>query len=305
MPASPTLAEAVRRLTHARLLTAGGLADFAGAAVASGLNLGALADFAARRFGDAVAVADPSGSLTFRELADRADQVAAILGKTHAVVRGSVVGLLCRNGLDFVVALFGASRLGARVLLLNPEMSAPQLQSIASRHEIEIVLGQADTLGLIGGAVPGVTVADLLATSAPDSGLPRVNGGELVVLTGGTTGPPKAAARAPKPANFLLLFAHLVTAIGLDRHRRAYVAVPLCHGYGIAAFLVALTLGRIVHLTPRFDLADALSLIARERIEVLAVVPVLLRRLVAAADADLSSVRCVSPAERPCPLPSP
>lgn len=284
-----------RRLIDAGLLTPGAIFDFARTAIGQGVTLAALARFAARRFGDHPAVVDEAGSHSFRNLADRGDQVAARLAQTHPIRRGTPVGVLCRNGSAFVFALIAASRLGARVLLLNPEMSGPQLVGLIEQRRIGLVLGQADTLPLMEGAdTVAIDVASLLSAehqTAPR--LPRLDGGELVILTGGTTGPPKAAARKPSPGNFLLLFIHLVTALELDRRQKVYVAVPLCHGYGVAAFLVALTLGRTVHLLPRYRTEDAVALIEHEQIDVLAVVPVILQRLLSAPDADLSRIKRV------------
>ena len=285
-----------RRLIDAGLLTPGAIFDFARTAIGQGVTLAALARFAARRFGDHPAVVDETGSHSFRDLADRGDRAAAALAAARPISRGTPVGVLCRNGSAFVYALIAASRLGARVLLLNPEMSAPQLVALVEQRRIGLVLGQPDTLPLLEGSpAETIDVAALLATeSQAPPRLRRLDGGELVILTGGTTGPPKAAARKPSPGNFLLLFIHLVTALELDRRRKVYVAVPLCHGYGVAAFLVALTLGRTVYLLPRYRTEDAVALIEREQIDVLAVVPVILQRLLSAPDADLSRIKRVT-----------
>ncbi len=217
--------------------------------------------------------------------------MAAALRDAHGIGRGDVVGILCRNGAGLVRSVFAAARLGARVTLLNPEMAKPQLAELIRRHRIRLVLADADTAPLLAG--PHVLADDLLAAApAAYRRLPRVNGGELVVLTGGTTGPPKAAARKPSPLAFIRLFLHLVAALELDRCRAAYVGVPLFHGYGIAAFLVALALGRTVHLAPRFDAAAAAALIDAGKIEAAVVVPSMLRRILA-APASLATLRCV------------
>lgn len=284
-----------RRLIDAGLLTPGALFHFAQTALGQGVTLAALARFAARRFGNHPAVVDDTGSYSFDDLADRGDVQAAALARAHPIGRGTPVGILCRNGSAFVFALIAASRLGARVLLLNPEMSGPQLKALIEQRKIALVLGQPETNALLEGVAVGIVDVTSPATSgeATRPRLRRLDGGELVILTGGTTGPPKAAARKPAPGNFLLLFVHLVTALELDRRQKVYIAVPLCHGYGVAAFLVALTLGRTVHLLPRFRTEDAVDLIQREQIDVLAVVPVILQRLLGASGADLSHIRRV------------
>jgi acyl-CoA synthetase (AMP-forming)/AMP-acid ligase II len=289
----PSLWRILGRLSAAGLLTPGALTAFAVTAIGGGVNLASLLRFAARRRGGATALNDAGELTSFNDLAAQCERMAAGLRDAHGVRRGDVVAVLAHNGAGLVRAVFAASRLGARVTLLNPEMSAPQLAALIERHHPRLVITGPETRSLV--AVGAALTADALLEAAPADyrRLAPVNGGELVVLTGGTTGPPKAASRKPSPRSFALLFVHLVTALGLDRHPSAYLAVPLFHGYGIAAYLVALTLGRTVYLVPRFKAAEACALIQRERIEVVAVVPSMLQRMLAEPGADLSSLACV------------
>jgi acyl-CoA synthetase (AMP-forming)/AMP-acid ligase II len=295
MPAPASPWRIARRLVAARLLTPVAIADFGVTVAGMGVNLASLLRFAARRFRGGTALVVAGEAISFSDLAAQCDRMAAALRDAHGIGRGDVVGILCRNGAGLVRGVFAASRLGARVTLLNPDMAGPQLLALVERHHIRLVIAEAETEPLLAGAACTVLrAADLLA-GAPASyrRLARVNGGELVVLTGGTTGPPKAARRKPSPRSFALLFIHLVIALELDRHPSAYIAVPLFHGYGVAALLVALTLGRTVYLTPRFKAADACALIDAERIEVAALVPSMLQRMLAEPAADLSSLDCI------------
>jgi len=284
----------LRRLIASGLLTPRALTMFAATTFGSGVNLAALLGFAARRDPDGIALVDQGEALSFATLAEQCERMAATIRDGHGIGRGAVVGIIGRNSADLVRAIFAAARLGARVTLLNPEMSRPQLGDFVGRHSIRLVVaaGGAGEL-LTDAACPVLDAGDLLA-GTPESyrRIGRVSGGELVVLTGGTTGPPKAAARKPSVLSFLRLFLHLVAALELDRYPSALVAVPLFHGYGIAAFLVALALGRTVHLMPRFDATGASALIERERIEAAVLVPSMLRRMLAERR-DLSSLRCV------------
>jgi len=286
MPGRPSRRWILRRLIASGLLTPSALATFAATAIGSGVNLASLLRFAARRDPGGVALVEAGRATRFAELADQCERMAAALRDGQGIGRGDVVGIIGRNGVDLVRAIFAAARLGARVTLLNPEMSRPQLAALIERHRIGLVLVAGDAQGLVAGAQCAVLdAAELLeAASSSYRRIGRVGGGELVVLTGGTTGPPKAAARKPSVLNFLRLFLHLVAALELDRRRSAFVAVPLFHGYGIAAFLVALALGRTVHLMPRFD-AEAGCMLA-------VLVPSMLQRMLAQS-ADLTSLRCV------------
>ncbi|MEA3041356.1 MAG: fatty-acyl-CoA synthase [Sphingomonadales bacterium] len=295
MPARrPSRRWILRRLVASGLLTPSALATFAATAVGSGVNLASLLRFAARRDPAGIALVQAGRATSFAELAGQSERMAAALRHTHGIARGDVVGIIGRNGADLIRAVFAAARLGTRVTLLNPEMSRPQLAALTERHRIRLVLAAGDAEALVqDAACPVLDAAELLAAAPPDHRrIGRVGGGELVVLTGGTTGPPKAAARKPSVLAFLRLFLHLVAALELDRYPSAFVAVPLFHGYGIAAFLVALALGRTVHLMPRFEAEVACALIERERIAAAVVVPSMLQRMLA-QPANLASLRCV------------
>jgi amino acid adenylation domain-containing protein len=72
----------------------------------------------AREHPDAVAVSDEFDSLTYRELVDRADALAATL--IHGGVRtGDVVAVHMQRGCALVVALLAASRAGAASVMLD------------------------------------------------------------------------------------------------------------------------------------------------------------------------------------------
>jgi len=293
--ARPSRRWVIRRLRASGLLSVRGIARFARSAMANGSNLASLLDFAARHYRHAPALVVGEEALSFAELASQCDRMAAVLREKHAVGPGDKVGVLGRNGAPLVRAVFAASRVGARVYLLNPDMAPGQLATLISHHELKLVIAdEACTKAMDHTGCP-VVAADRLLAEAPSArpSLGRVGGGELVVLTGGTTGLPKAAPRRPAPSRFLLLFVHLAAALELDRYPSAFLAVPLSHGYGIAAFLVALTLGRTVHMMPRFDAAAGCGLIEREGIQAMVVVPSMLRRMLGQEGADLSSLRCV------------
>ena len=282
------------RITRCGLLTPRSLALFAAAAISNGGNLGALLRFCARRDPDGTALVNGNERLSFAELAQQCDRMAAALRDVYHVRRGAVIGVLGRNGGDLVRAILASTRLGARVYLLNPEMSRSQLAALVEQHGIRLVLATSSCgTTLKESTCQAIDAARLLANApATYRRLGRVNGGELVMLTGGTTGPPKAAVRRPDLGSFLRLFLHLVATLRLDRCRTTFIAVPLFHGYGLASFLVALALGRAMYLMPRFDAAAASALIEQERIEALIVVPSMLQRIFAEAR-DLSCLRCI------------
>ncbi|MEN3749266.1 AMP-binding protein [Sphingomonas sp. HF-S3] len=273
------------------LFAPGPLLALAGAVMRSGINLVALVRLGARIRADA-AIEDGRERVAFGVLADQAERIAAMLHAGHGVGRGTAVAITGANGLGFVRALLALSRLGARAVLINPALPPLQASQLLDRHGVSLLLAAKDTVEAMDG-VATLDPDDLLRSGGrPPVAPPRQSSGEIVVLTGGTTGLPKPAGRAVAPGSVLRLFLHLVAALQLERRRAVFVAVPLFHGFGLASLIVALALGRTVHLRPRFEAGPAAALIGAERIDTLVVVPTMLRRLLAVPDA-LGPLQCV------------
>jgi acyl-CoA synthetase (AMP-forming)/AMP-acid ligase II len=123
--------------------------------------------------------------------------------------------------------------------------------------------------------------------------LKKVKTGNVVVMTGGTTGQPKAASRKPSILDFLPPFAALLTQVHLDQSRSVYIATPIYHGFGLAALFMAVLLGKEIHLMQRFDAARSCWLVARHQIEAVTLVPLMLQRMLKADPDSLSSLRCI------------
>lgn len=280
-----------RRALAVELLRSGlfgprSLASLAAAAARSGTSLVALVRFGAARGRAGAVVADEHERVALLELAEEADRLASLLAREHAVGPGRAVAILGANGVGFVRALLALSRLGARAVLLNPHLPVGQIVALLDRHHVALVLSPDGALDPAIGRSRHVCKPEALREAGGAAArLPRIVRGEIVVLTGGTTGLPKPARRATAPGGVLRLFLHLVAALQLDRRRAVHIAVPLFHGFGLAALIVALALGRSVHLRRRFDGGEASALILREEVDMLVATPTVLQRLLRADDA--------------------
>ena len=115
-----------------------------------------------------------------------------------------------------------------------------------------------------------------------------------MLLTSGTTGTPKGARR-DRPAG-------LSSALGvLDRipYQAGDIAViptPLFHAWGLAQLTVAASTASTAVLVRRFEVGATLVAVEAEQANVLAVVPVMIQRILAADSGgrDLSSLRVVA-----------
>ncbi len=98
-----------------------------------------------------------------------------------------------------------------------------------------------------------------------------------MILTSGTTGTPKGAAR--KQPDSLEPAAALFSKIPLKARETTMIAAPMFHSWGFAHFTLALPLSSTLVLRRRFDPRTRLRAVAEHRATALAVVPVMLQRI--------------------------
>src|SRR5271166_1060747 len=91
-----------------------------------GTNLYTLLAISAARWPDRTAIIDDDGALSYREVRARTDALANELVR-NGVGPGEAVGVMCRNGRNFVTAVFAAGSVGADVVLVNTEFRSTSL----------------------------------------------------------------------------------------------------------------------------------------------------------------------------------
>ena len=93
----------------------------------------------ARRTPNRTAVVDDDGEITFSELDDAAHAVANGL-RAMGVKGGDGVAILARNHRWFLIAVYGAARVGGRIILLNSEFSGPQIKEVSEREGAKVII---------------------------------------------------------------------------------------------------------------------------------------------------------------------
>ena len=128
---------------------------------------------------------------------------------------------------------------------------------------------------------------------------PPGRAGRVVVLTSGTTGPPKGARR-PHPRSLAGL-ASVLDRILLRPRETVLLSAPIFHTWGFGALQLALAMRDTVVLQRRFDPPVARAALAEHHCQVLFAVPVMLQRLLG----DVGEVGRDAPAmrQRPCASP--
>jgi acyl-CoA synthetase (AMP-forming)/AMP-acid ligase II len=197
------------------------------------------------------------------------------------------------------------SRLGAHHYLINPEMSADQLLAVAERLRLDFVIYDRQIAHGFKSALqrdrslptyhPTDPSIDSLSSSsrAGQVRLAKAQAGNIVVMTGGTTGLPKSASRKPSILDYLPLLGAFLTQADLDQYPSLYISTPICHGYALSFLFIGVALGVEMYFIERFDAARACSLVATHQIQSMVVVPVILRRMLKLDPGALSSLQCI------------
>jgi fatty-acyl-CoA synthase len=269
----------------------------------------------AARHPDATAIVDDDGSRTFGEVHRSSNAVANGL-RGLGVRPGDAVALLARNSADFVLAQVAASKAGADLIYLNTGFGAPQAADVLDAEQVSVVVADAEFAELLtetardrdvvfigheGAEVPsGATTLEELA--AGDDSDPPATGrdGRHVILTSGTTGHPKGAARsAPGPASGLEPIAAVLSRIPLRARQTTVLCAPMFHAWGFGHLSLAMLLGSTLVVSRRFDPTRVLQQIERHGAQALAVVPVMMQRMLELPEEqrrshDTSSLRVVA-----------
>jgi acyl-CoA synthetase (AMP-forming)/AMP-acid ligase II len=266
-------------------------------------NMGITSGFAAaaQRCPNRPGLIDELGTLTFRELDQRADAFAAALQG----LRGGppdVVAIMARNHRGFVEALIAANRIGAAVLLLNTSFAGPALAEVIAREsaskslavvydeefsptvdraladhpEVVRIVAWTDT------PTAGLTVEKLIEAYA--GGQPRraSDKSKVILLTSGTTGTPKGASHSGGGPETLKAI--------LDRtpwhaEEVTVIVAPMFHAWGFSQLAFAASMSCTIVTRRKFDPEATLALVDEYQATGLCVVPVMFDRIMDLPDA--------------------
>jgi long-chain acyl-CoA synthetase len=238
------------------------------------------------RDASATAVLEVSGgSLTYGELWEQAARVAGGL-RAEGMARGDRVAIRLPNGLDWVLAFFGAQLLGAVVVPINTRFT---------EDEVAYVIGDSEARYTFSAEKPlptgePVTVDDL----APEDLA-------AIFYTSGTTGFPKGAMTSH--GNFLTNSESAFRCLKVERSEgpeiSTLVSVPLFHVTGCNSQLIP-TLergGRVEILSGPLDFEGFFKAVGEHGVNQLVSVPAIYHAVVrhpAFAELDVSRVRWIS-----------
>ncbi|MFN6936495.1 MAG: class I adenylate-forming enzyme family protein, partial [Tsuneonella sp.] len=251
---------------------------------------------------DKIAMRDESGEITWAEIADRIERIAAQL-QADGLVQGQSVAILGTSTIPYALVFLAAVRAGGVAAPLTTSASADQLAGMAADSgAAHIFIDRAKLTELGPGCFPGMTrivldeeldgwMAAPGTRAAPFE--PREKDPFNIIYSSGTTGIPKGIVHS----HLMRWRQFATTASSLVANGGEIVSLastPLYSNTTMVAFLPPLLAGGTVRVMGKFDSGRWLAHAEADRTAMTMLVPVQYQRLMDYADFDrfdLSALR--------------
>jgi fatty-acyl-CoA synthase len=262
-------------------------------------NMGITSGFAsaAQRCPDRPGLVDELGTLTWRDIDQRADAFAAAL---QALPAGAprVIGIMARNHRGFVESLIAANRIGADVLLLNTAFAGPALAEVVSRENVDAVVYDEEFTPTVDRALAenpdAVRIVAWRDTEGHDRSVETMIGenfgsqpdrasskSKVILLTSGTTGTPKGATHS---GGSPMTLKGILDRTPWHAEEVTVVVAPMFHAWGFAQLAFSAMMACTIVTRRKFDAEATLTLVDRHQATGLCVVPVMFDRIMALPD---------------------
>jgi long-chain acyl-CoA synthetase len=264
------------------------------------LTIASILAESAVRHADRTAVVLGDLKLTYAQLWGHTKQYAQVL-RDQGVGPGDKVALLLPNTPHFPLAYFGTLALGAVAVPVHALLKADEIQYVLEDSGAKVLVCAAP---LLGEGAKGAELADVPVLAVMDGGdatieridqkaleaqpiealVPREAEDTAVILyTSGTTGTPKGAEITH--LNVIMnVVASATSSFDIGPDDVVLGCLPLFHTFGQTCCMnTAFYVGATVVLLPRFDGAQALDLLVKEKCTIFMGVPTMYVGLVEAA----------------------
>ena len=271
------------------------------------MNIASWTERTLERFGDFDALVHEDRTWTSGELADRAASLATGLSSL-GVKPGDRVLVVLPNGPELLLAFPAVLRAGAVVVLMHPGATAAEIERIASHAEAAAIV-TSSVLVARAPAGPRIRIAAGRATAGWESfealvdrsaplvePVPRADDDlAQISYTSGVTGTPKGVTYTHGA-----LIARLRYLAASNRKEAAapatvfLAALPMAHTFGMILLFYRMVMKAKLVCLAEFEPRAVLEAIARHRVEVAPLVPMMCEMLLASPELarhDRSSLR--------------
>ena len=252
---------------------------------------------------DNIAIVFEQHQLTYRELNDRANQLAHYL-RSKGVGKGVLVGLYLERSLAMVVGLWGILKAGGAYVPLDPAYPKDRVAYILADSQAKVLIADPHLLASLPAHQAAIvcldrdkTEIDLQPRSNPATDLDPANLA-YVIYTSGSTGNPKGVEVCHQSQANLLT--HLKHTPGLTSSDTLLAVTTICFDTSTADMYLPLVVGAKIVLVSSEVAADGFQLLAKltdSGATFLQATPVTFRLLLAAGWQGSPDLRIVSTGE--------
>lgn len=235
----------------------------------------------AERFPEKIAAAQGEREVTYRELEEASDRIAAVLAG-EGVKKGDVVAVLLERGIELVQTMLGVMKRGALYLPIDPAYPEPRIRAIVRDSGAVLAVGRAGTP--LPADCPGMTAEELYARAE----MKRIPLNECllpydpayVIYTSGSTGTPKGVCVEHR--GFLNMITAQMAAFGVAEADTVLQFASPAFDASLSEIFMALLAGATLRIPERRDVEEVesfLAMLERRNVTVATIPPVYLRAL--------------------------
>ncbi|ASS75397.1 hypothetical protein CIG75_10615 [Tumebacillus algifaecis] len=244
-------------------------------------------DDQAMRLPDRVAVVCGNGKLTYRELQEKANQLAQEL-RRRGVGRESIVGLMVDRSLEMIVGLLGILKSGAAYLPIDPTYPEDRVAYILEDSQAKMLVSQGDILARLPFQGETVDLQDASLWAGEVELVQNVNmptDMAYILYTSGSTGKPKGVMIEHKAVNNFI--AGTTQAIDFAEGKTVLCLTTISFDIFVLETLLPLTQGLRVVVANENQQVDPKLLgqvIVEQRVDMLQTTPSRLKMLLSDAN---------------------
>ncbi len=253
------------------------------------MNLGTMLSESADRYAQKVAVIHGEQHFTYREL----ERAACALGnhlRSLGIEKGDKVALMLPNCPEFIIAYFGAQKIGAVAVTLNVQSTPYELRHLLGNSDSRCLITQGTLakrfdeireelplcrhLITTGGSGEASPFQEIVTRGPFSLKTPELADDDpaVMIYTAGLTGKPLGAVLTHR--NLVSQSVLLKTICHLDENNLGLAVIPFFHSFGaVANMLAPLRIGAGTVLMDRFTLEGIFATIEREKVTYVAAVP--------------------------------
>ena len=253
------------------------------------------------RDGQSTAIVDGKLRLNYAQWGERVGAVVDLLVNTHGLVKGDHLITALQNRWEAATLHWACQFMGVIITPVNWRSTQEELAFFIENSGAILCVSESVSFASADPACRSADIhlldldtIDFLTLPKGKLPVPAVAAADtsLMLYTSGTTGKPKGVPRR-HDAERAAAIAHIAQNTYKNGERTLGV-MPLYHTMGVRSMIAMSLIGGTFICLPKFDIAEALSLISREKITCLYLVPTMYHAILHSDEftrADISSVK--------------